>query len=143
MKPMERGYLYAIGAAVLWGLLYTIDGKILSKMSPMNLLFVQSLLIGLVALPFVAFGNGTENLAKNRAMWPLIALTALLAVISNFWILKSIKIIGPTNASLFEISYPFFVAIFSAMLFGTHFGLPTIAGGIIIFLGSVIVIRYG
>lgn len=143
MKPMEPGYFYAIGAAVLWGLLYTIDGKILSKMSPIHLLFVQSLFIGLVALPFVTFGNGIRDFTKNPMMWFLVALTALIAVISNFWILRSIKILGPTNASLFEISYPFFVAIFSTLLFGSRFSFPTIAGGVIIFLGSVIVIRYG
>lgn len=140
---MEYGYLYAIGAAVTWGLLYAVDGKILSKISPMNLLFIQSLLIGLLALPFVVFGNGTQDLLKNRAMWLIIALTATLAVISNFWILKSIKLVGATTASSFEISYPFFVAIFSTLLFGARFGLPTIAGGILIFPGSSIVIRYG
>lgn len=140
---MAPGYLYAIGAAITWGLLYALDGKILSKMSPINLLFVQSLFIGLLVLPFVTFGNGMQDLTKNRAIWPLIALTAFLAVISNFWILKSIKLIGPITASSFEISYPFFVALFSMLLFGGRLSLPTILGGVLIFLGSLTVIRYG
>lgn len=140
---MEPGYLYAIGAAVTWGLMYAMDEKVLSKISPMNLLFVQCFLIALVTLPFFIMGNGLVDLTKNRTIWPLLALTILLAVIANFWIFKSIQLLGATTASSFEISYPFFVAIFSTLLFGARFGLPTLFGGLLIFLGSIIVIRYG
>lgn len=140
---MERGYLYAIGAAITWGLMYAIDEKILSRISPMNLLFVQCFLLAIVTLPFFVLGDGRQDLLKNRNMWPLVGLTIVLAVVGNFWILKSIKMLGATTASSFEISYPFFVAIFSMFLFGTRVSLPVIAGGILIFLGSIIVIRYG
>lgn len=140
---MERGYLYAIAAAVTWGLLYAVDGKILSRLEPMSLLFLQSLLIAIITLPFFGMGNGWADITKNRSMWQLIALITLLGAIANFWIFKSIKMIGATNASLFEISYPFFVAMFSVLLFGEQLSLLTIAGGILIFLGSLMVIRYG
>ena len=140
---MEPGYLYAIGAAVTWGLMYAIDGKILEKFSPMNLLFIQCFLLAIVTLPFFILGNGWADLTKNRAVWPLIALTILLAVIANFWILKSIQLLGATTASSFEISYPFFVAIFSMLLFGARLSLPVVMGGMLIFLGSIVIIRYG
>lgn len=140
---MEPGYLYAIGAAVTWGLMYAIDEKILSKISPLNLLFIQCVLIALILLPFFIVSNGLADLTKNRAIWLLLALTVLLAVIGNFWILKSIQLLGATTASSFEISYPFFVAIFSMLLFGARLSLPVVMGGILIFLGSIVIIRYG
>lgn len=141
---MERGYLYAIGAAIAWGLMYAMDGKILAKMAPGNLLFVQSLFMTILMLPFFLWNKGIEDLqSAGTSKQLLIGATVLLATVANVWILTSIKLLGPTVASSFEISYPFFVAIFSMLLFGGRLSWPVGLGGVIIFIGSLIIIRYG
>lgn len=52
---MNIGFIYAIGAAITWGLVYTIDQKILQGTSPMTLIFVDSLVAAIIMLPHCFF----------------------------------------------------------------------------------------
>ncbi|MBI2889023.1 MAG: EamA family transporter [Candidatus Liptonbacteria bacterium] len=47
------GLSYAISAAVTWGLVYTIDQRILRNTTPFTLLFVNSLITVAILLPFI------------------------------------------------------------------------------------------
>ena len=74
---LNIGYIYAIGAAVVWGLIYVIDQKILHNFSPFALLFITSLLTTIMMMPFIFWQNNSIktflNLGKDLAMaWGLL-----------------------------------------------------------------------
>ena len=139
------GFAYAIAAAVIWGLVYAIDQKILTKVSPFALIFIDSLIILLVSIPFIIFNpepirilfdSGKENL------W-LVFISILLGALATFFIFSGIKILGASTASIFEIAYPFFVIFFSFLLFRTNLNMYFFGGAILIFVGSYVIIRFG
>lgn len=138
------GYLYAIGAAVIWGLVYTIDQRILRGASPFALLFVDSLITALILLPFLFFDKSAlASLAgATTRTWLLIVASLVLAALANFLIFSSIKIIGASYASIFEIAYPFFVVAFSYFAFSAVPSLYFLLGAVLIFSGSAIIVFF-
>lgn len=141
---MDIGFIYAIGAAITWGLVYTIDEKILSGVSPITLLFVYSILAAIIMLPFVFFDNGSiKNLfSSGKSYLALILVSALLAMLADFLILSGIKHLDASTASIIEIAYPFFVVLFSIILFKAVPNFYFFIGGVLIFLGSTIIIKF-
>lgn len=139
------GFIYAISAAVLWGLVYTIDQKILEKVSPLLLIFINSFLIVIITLPILLFDlepikvflhSGKSNL------W-LVFISVILATLASFFIFSGIKILGASTTSIFEIAYPFFVVLFCFLFFKTGINLYFLLGSILIFLGSLVIIKFG
>ena len=139
------GFLYAIAAAVMWGLSYTLDQKILTKISPLTLIFVGSLLGALITLPFALADRQSIKtlLESGKNNFLLIFAAVALATLGGFFIFSSIKILGASTASLFEIAYPFFVVLFSFLIFKTTPNLSFMVGAILMFLGSFVIIRFG
>jgi|SRR3989344_3320877 len=138
------GVIYAILAAVFWGLVYTIDQKVLEKASPFALLFVNSLFVLIISLPILIvdsqsiraiFTSGKQNLG-------LIFLAVVLSALATYLIFASIKILGASVASSFEIAYPFFVILFSALIFKSGINVQFLIGSVLIFLGSLIIIKF-
>src|SRR3989344_73581 len=116
---METGFIYAIGAAITWGLVYAIDQKILSGVAPMTLLFIDSIIAAIIMLPFIFFSNGSikEVIVSGKSSWSLIIISVALATLANFLIFSGIKNLDASTASIIEITYPFFVVLFSYILF--------------------------
>lgn len=141
---MNVGFLYAIGAAVTWGLVYALDQKILSTMQPLALLFVDSVLTALLLLPFFFMKASPikEVLATGKGQWGYILLSMALAALANFLIFSGIKSLDASTASIIEIAYPFFVILFSFILFRSTPNIYFLLGGILVFLGSVIIIKF-
>ena len=50
------GFLYAIGAAVTWGMVYALDQKILIKLSPLAVLITTSVITILIGVPLMTGG---------------------------------------------------------------------------------------
>jgi drug/metabolite transporter (DMT)-like permease len=144
MKNMNIGFIFAIGAAMIWGLAYAIDQKILSNVSPVTLLFVSSLLAAIITLPFVI--SNSENLknltGSGKTILLLIIASGVLATLANFLIFSSIKNLNASLASIIEIAYPFFVVLFSFILFRSSLNIYFFIGGTLIFIGSVIIIKF-
>ncbi len=140
----STGLIYATLAAVTWGLVYTIDQKILTKVSPLSLIFATSLLTVLIALPFVLFDPRPLKilLDSGKLNLGLIFLTVVLTTLANFFIFSGIKILGASTASIFEIAYPFFVILFSFLLYKTSLNFYFVIGSVLIFCGSFIIIRF-
>lgn len=139
---MNIGFLYAIGAAVVWGLVYAIDQKILSSIPPITLLFIDSILAALIMLPFVFFNGSVKTLATtSRGNWGLILASIALATLANFLIFSGIKRLDASIASMIEIAYPFFVVLFSFILFKATPNIYFFLGGALIFIGSIIIIK--
>ena len=116
------GLVYAVLAAILWGLVYTIDQKILEKVSPLNLLLFYTAVM-IIILPPIQFFFGEQqiktilNLGKFDIV--LILLTCILGLVASWFIFAAISKLGASTASIFEIAYPVFVVLFSYLLFQT------------------------
>src|SRR4051812_41727007 len=134
---MSPGFFYAMTAAITWGLVYTLDQKILSSTSPAILLLVNSTVTALILAP-VAVMDHRSIVMLFKAGPPqslLVVSSLLLALMANLLIFSGIKLLGAPSASIIEIAYPFFVAIFSSLLLNGRLSLALVFGGMLIFLG--------
>ncbi len=136
-------YVTAIGAALVWGVHYPLVDHALKKLSLVSVLLLTALPIVVLALFF------HRTLAADYAVWTTLdtgprirvlalALTSLLGSVLLF---LSIASKNATLASLIEISYPVFVALFAWLLFRElHINTSVIIGGLLVFAGVVMII---
>ncbi len=136
--------MYAIGAAITWGLVYAIDQKILYSISPITFVFVESVMAALIVSPFMFFDNDAIRtlFASGRNTVSLIFVSVVLMTLANFLIFSGIKNLDASTASVIEIAYPFFVVLFSFIFFRSAPNVYFFMGGILIFIGSVIIIKF-
>lgn len=141
---MDIGFIYAIGAAILWGLVYTIDQKILYGVSPFIYLFVTSVLVVIIMIPFAFYHNESiKNLFHvSKITWYLFFLSAGLTTLASFFILSGVKNLGASTVSIIEIAYPPFVILFSFIFFRAIPNIYFFIGGTLIFIGSLIIIKF-
>jgi drug/metabolite transporter (DMT)-like permease len=140
--------VYALAAAVIWGISYAASGRVIERgMSPLGMFFSYTL-VGAVAAAVALAVTGklgavpteVRGLGKD-AWWFLVAI--LTSAGGALLIYMAIGEKNATLASLIEISYPVFVAIFAWVFFReTQFNLSTILGGGMI-LGGVAVVYLG
>lgn len=135
------GFLYALCAAVLWGVLYVVSEKVLQTVSPLAFLFMGYALSGLAAIPFIFFRWDAvrQVLLDTRPLWGWIIVVEIIFFIANLLILSSIRELGSPLASAIEISYPFFVAVFAFLVFGTAVNLYFWAGAGLVFAGAAVI----
>jgi drug/metabolite transporter (DMT)-like permease len=136
-------YVTAIGAALVWGVHYPLVDHALKKLSLVSVLLLTALPIVVLALFF------HRTLATDYAVWTTLdtgprirvlalALTSLLGSVLLF---LSIASKNATLASLIEISYPVFVALFAWLLFRElHINTSVIIGGLLVFAGVAMII---
>ena len=141
---METAFIYAITAAITWGLVYTIDQKILTGVAPRTLLFIDSVVTAVMLVPFILLSKASirQALVTNQVSWPLIVFAAILAGLANFLIFSGIKSLKASTASVIEITYPFFVVLFTYLLFHSIPNLYFFVGGVVVFIGSIVVIKF-
>lgn len=145
-SPPMHGYLLAIAAAVLWGLLYVLDERLLAGISIYRLYFLHSL-AGLVVAGAVLLAQGESPASLVRfsfpgAGFPIVLATMAVVVLACLAIFSSIQALGASRAAVLEISYPLFVAIFAWLLYRQPIQWPVIVGGIFIFIGSAIIVGW-
>ncbi|MCX6780320.1 MAG: DMT family transporter [Candidatus Magasanikbacteria bacterium] len=138
------GYLFALGAAVAWGMVYTLDQKIMDKVSPLSLLFFSYIVSALIVLPLMFFEKGSFqsiiNSGKNNL--GLLLFSTFLTILASFLILSSVKILHAPTASVIEISYPLFVALFAFLLYNETITWRFALGALLVFSGTAIIIRF-
>lgn len=134
----------AVLAAVLWGLTYCLDERVLSSLSVFKLYFLHCL-CGLVVAGVILLMQGSSPAAlltidTSKASLPLVGLTLATATAAALAILGSIQLLGASKSAVLEISYPLFVALFSMLFFSGQLQLPVMIGGVFIFIGSAIIV---
>jgi drug/metabolite transporter (DMT)-like permease len=141
-------FFYAIVAAVIWGINYAVGGRLLQRgISAAGLLFLD-VIFALIALGayFTFTGQWTLFTGQVRQLqgnygWLFIAMAA--GTVANFLSLLAIQHKNATLASLIEISYPFFVALFAWLLFrDVQLSWATALGGFLILAGIAIIYRF-
>lgn len=137
-------YLTAVGAALVWGIHYPlIDNALEKKLSVMSVLLLTALPIILVA-PWFHNTLITDYRTLSDLRWEdkiAILALALTSFSASVLLFVSIDSKNATLASLIEISYPMFVALFAYLLFReVHLSPSVLAGSLLVFLGVGIII---
>ncbi len=138
------GYLYAILAAVLWGAVYAVDQKILASIPPVLLYFIGSVLTAAVLAPVVFLNSDNLKTVANldRTTLLLVVTTIVVGILATLSVLYAVQALGAAQASIIEIAYPFFVVLFSILIFRTVPSLAFYAGGALIFFGVSVIIYF-
>lgn len=142
------GFLYAFGSAIAWGIIYIINQRMLIHNSPLAVMFIQALITTAIMLPFyiifLAFNGESpvQILALNKINIFYFLLNSFLIASAAFLIYSSIKLIGAPMATIIEIAYPFFIVIFSFILFKSTVNVYFLLGSLLIFIGSAIIIKF-
>jgi len=141
---LNLGFILAVVAAVLWGLTYCLDERVLSSLSVFKLYFLHCLcgmlVAGVILLLQGASPADLVSIDTEKASLPLVGLTLITATTAALSILGSIQLLGANKSAVLEISYPLFVALFSVLLFQGQLQFPVVLGGIFIFIGSAIIV---
>ena len=133
--------VYALSAAVIWGISYAASGRVIARgMSPLVFFFYYALFGSLAAGAALGVSGRLGSLASelrllgHDTVWFGVAVLASAAGALLIYVAIGEK--NATLASLIEISYPFFVALFAWLLFReVQINWSALAGGLLIFAG--------
>lgn len=141
--------IYALSASILWGIGYAASEKVLKYsdggISPAFLIITIELITlpiyFIVCIYFNQLREGISTLFSSPFIFWLVFVKALCIVGGNLLIYYSIIEKNATLATMIEISYPFFVAVF-AFLFFKDMQLTwwTAVGGLLIFSGIAVIL---
>lgn len=136
-------YVAALGAALVWGVHYPLIDYALKRVSIVTVLLLTALPIVLIAPLFgraLLADMGSLRAMESGERVTVLAL-ALTSLIGSVLLFVSIAGKNATLASLIEISYPVFVALFAYLLFReTQINTSVILGGALVFAGVVLII---
>lgn len=136
-------YIPAIAAALVWGLHYPLIEFALRRVSLTTVVLLTALPMALVALAFPArLANDWHRFMTlpngERLMIAAIALTSLAGTVLLY---LAVRGRNATLASLIEISYPAFVAIFAWLLFREwQLNAGVLLGAGLVFAGTTLII---
>jgi len=136
-------YIAALGAAVIWGVHYPLVDNALRKLSLVSVLVLTAVPLLLIAPFFYKTLAADYEILKDLG-WsgsaPILAL-ALTSLAGSVLLFMSINSKNATLASVIEISYPLFVAVFAYVLFRhMHVNASIVLGGLLVFAGVAIII---
>ena len=136
-------YLTALGAALIWGIHYPLVGFALKRVSLFSVLLLTVLPVLLLMPLFLRDVVRDLNTVRvlpgmEQGMIGAIGMTSLAGAILLY---LSIAGKNATLASLIEITYPVFVAVFSYVIFRhIHINASVIVGGILVITGAGLII---
>jgi drug/metabolite transporter (DMT)-like permease len=132
--------LYAIVAAILWGVDYALTEKALQSIRFPVLLCIE-LFFGFLTMLGIAIFSGsyktdlTGLLSSTRTMSLVVAIVVAFNI-ANMFIVLSIGDKNATVSGFIEISYPLFIALFSWLFFReNNLSAGAVLGGIFVLAG--------
>lgn len=137
--------MYALFAAILWGLNYSLNERILSSISTLTLLAIEMTAGAIIFSSlsyFSSFKQDWQTMINEPNLFILIAIEALVLTLASLFIVISIQAKNATAAGIIELIYPLFTIFFSWVLFQKyHVNASVIVGGFFIFLGVILISR--
>lgn len=135
--------VYAIFAAILWGINYTLAEKILRSISTFTLLALEMLLGAVVFAALSYFTTMKRDImvlqTEPKILWLTLAEIAVV-LLASYFIATSIQAKNATVAGIIELIYPLFTILFTWLFFGeNHIDTSVIIGGILIFMGVLMI----
>ena len=135
--------IFAIIAAILWGMNYALAERVIKSISPATLLALE-MLAGAIIFSAISFFTSWKKdvnllLTDTHLLWLTIA-EIVVVVVASFFIVSSINFKNATLAGIVELIYPLFIILFSWLFFGeNHVNFSVIIGGMLIFIGVLII----
>lgn len=139
-------YATALAAAAVWGIHYPLIDFALRRISPFSVLLLT--VLGVLAIaPWFAPELTQDVATLKRLPWrerlPIAAI-AITSVVGSLLLFVAIGAKNATLASLIEISYPVFVALFAYLLFREwHLNAGVVVGAVLVFTGVALIARFG
>lgn len=135
-------YLTALAAAIVWGIHYPLVDHALKKLSLPGVLLLTALPI--LLMPLLTLRHLQNDIGVlQAASWPerlLLLAPALTSLVGSVLLFAAIGSKNATLASLIEISYPAFVALFAWLLFKEmHLTPGALLGGALVVSGVVLI----
>lgn len=136
-------YVGALGAAVVWGVHYPLVEHALRRLSLVAVLLLTAAPIVVVALFFhreLAIDYATFRVLAWPGKLAILAI-GLTSLLGSVFLFLAIGSKNATLASLIEISYPVFVALFAYLMFReATLNTSAILGAILVFSGVGLII---
>jgi drug/metabolite transporter (DMT)-like permease len=136
-------YVPAIAAAVVWGLHYPLIENALRRVSLPTVVLLTALPMALVALAFPArlAADWRTVMALPPGERLLIVLITVTSLAGTVLLYLAVRGRNATLASLIEITYPAFVAVFAWLLFREwQLNAGVLLGALFVFAGSALII---
>jgi drug/metabolite transporter (DMT)-like permease len=142
---MERMWaFFAIIASILWGVEYSLTGRVLEKISFSTLLTIV-MFCGFLVMLAITLISGTFRadvtaLSESKTTAGFVLFIVLAFNVANACIVLSIGDSNATISGLIEISYPLFIVFFSWLFFRENNLTPGAAiGGLLIAAGVILI----
>lgn len=130
---------FALMAAILWGLNYTLAERVLQNISVFTLLALE-MLIGTVVFSVLAWCTSLKKdlhalVSHNGLLWITLA-EIIIVTLASYLIVISIRSKNATAAAIIELVYPLFTVFFTWILFReNHANSSVLIGGALVFAG--------
>ncbi len=136
-------YIAALGASLAWGIHYPLVGFALSRISLFSVLLITVLPV-LLLIPFFS-SSITSDLQLFRQLpvteQAIILFTGVTSLAGAAFLFMAISSKNATLASVIEITYPIFVAVFSYLFFRhVHINASVLVGGLLVIIGAGLII---
>lgn len=137
--------IYALLAAILWGLNYSLSERILNSISPVSLLAMEMVVGGIIFSTIAGFTTWKQDwqrlMVESNLFWITLA-EIVVVVVASLCIVLSVRAKNATAAGIIELIYPLFIIFFSWVLFReNHVNSSVISGGIFICIGVLLISR--
>ena len=136
-------YLYAFGAAIIWGVHYNLLARAMTIISPITVYWLPTIIM-ILFLPIFFETLKTDfksTLEADKITQLIIVSVMFTSFLASLLLYKAIQLYNPVHASLIEITYPVFVTLFALIFFHeNHFNWGTIIGGILSLIGAGIIV---
>jgi drug/metabolite transporter (DMT)-like permease len=134
---------YAVSAAILWGLNYSLTERLVRSISPTTLLAFEMLIgaIGFFAISwFFDLKKDIAVIHTEPNLLFILIIEIIVVLSANLLIVYSIHAKDATVAGFVELIYPLFTILFTWLIFSeNHVTLPVIIGGGLIMVGVYII----
>ena len=137
----------AISASLLWGISYAKSGPILKEaLSPMLFYFYYSWIGALTATIVLLIQSPKREifsplLELSSSQLALFLFSLITASVGALMTYRAVGAKNATLASMIEISYPFFVFLFTWMFFGeVQLTLVSGLGAVFILIGVILIL---
>ncbi len=105
-----KDYIPAILVALFWGVSYGACEQSLKSVDKKIFLLITGIVTGVFWTSYYFIGKSENKIDSTGLFWLLVS--AIAALLGNYYCLKAIEQMGSVKASVIEISYPIFCALF-------------------------------
>lgn len=132
-------------AAVCWGVVYTVSGKVMERIEPLQLMWILAIIEAAGITLWFSFkkdgGFAFAGVVMNDISllkWTLVVVA--LTFLSNLLIWYSVTKLNASVAAMIEISYPLFTVLAAWILFKeVQVGPVAVTGCVVVIFGIAMI----